>query len=158
MGGPAHLARGLLGRHGSHKPYPGRAWVYKVARGPARPGPPTWSGQCRPGLNRPGQDGPGPGRAGPPVWPSIWRGDCRGVMVAGLEVTTRCLVFVCQSNGGEGAAACCRRGAAPGVLSRRGGAVWRRGDADLHQGRAGGGRSPWFARAKGKGGRAGASA
>jgi hypothetical protein len=58
MGGPAHLARGLLGRHGPHKPYPGRAWAYKVARGPARPGPPTWSG-----LNRPGQDGPGPGRA-----------------------------------------------------------------------------------------------
>jgi hypothetical protein len=31
------------------------------------------------------------------------------------------------------------------------------GGADLHQGRAGGGRGPWFARARGKGG-AGASA
>jgi hypothetical protein len=61
MSGPAHLARGLLGRHGPHKPYPGRAWSYKVARGPARHGPPTWSGQCK----------PGPARPGPPVWLSI---------------------------------------------------------------------------------------
>jgi hypothetical protein len=59
MGGPSHLARGLLGRHGPHKPYPGRAWAYKVARGPARHGPPTWSSQCRPGQE-------GPARAGPP--------------------------------------------------------------------------------------------
>jgi hypothetical protein len=44
MGGPAHLARGLLGRHGPHKPYPGRAWAYKVARGPARHGQPTSPG------------------------------------------------------------------------------------------------------------------
>jgi hypothetical protein len=79
MGGPAHLARGLLGRHGPHKPYPGRAWAYKVARGPARHGPPTWSGQCRPGLNRPGQDGPGSGRVGPPVWPSIGGGSQPGL-------------------------------------------------------------------------------
>jgi hypothetical protein len=49
--------------HGPLKPYPGRAWAYKVARGSARHGPPTWSGQYRPGLNRPGQDGLVPGRA-----------------------------------------------------------------------------------------------
>jgi hypothetical protein len=57
LGGPTNLARGLLGRHGPHKPKRGRAWAYKVARGPARHGPPTWLGQCRPA-----QDGPGPGR------------------------------------------------------------------------------------------------
>jgi hypothetical protein len=78
-------------------------------------------------------------------------------MVAGLEVTTRCLVFACQSNGGGGAAGR-RRGATPGVLHRRGGCRLEEGGADLHEGRAGGGRGPWFARARGKGGRAGASA
>jgi hypothetical protein len=61
-------------------------------------------------------------------------------MVAGLEVTTRCLVFICQSNGGEGAMR-------PGEL--RGG-PWRAAPARLlaRLGRAeggaarGGGRAP----------------
>jgi hypothetical protein len=45
------------------------------------------------------------------LWP--WRGDRRGVMVGGLEVTVRCLVFVCQREGG-----------AAGLLQARG-RPWR---------------------------------
>jgi hypothetical protein len=60
MGGPAHLARGLLGRHGPHKPYPGRAWAYKVARGPARP-----ANMVGPMQAGPKQAGPRRARAGP---------------------------------------------------------------------------------------------
>jgi hypothetical protein len=86
------------------------------------------------------------------LWP--WRGDRRGVMVAGLDVTTRCLVFVCQSNGGEGAAACCRRGTAPGVLPRRGGAVWRRGRRPAPGARRGWSR-PLVRTREGEGGRGG---
>jgi hypothetical protein len=48
-GGPAHLARGLLGRHGPHKPYPGWAWAYKVARGPARHGTTRQHGRANAG-------------------------------------------------------------------------------------------------------------
>jgi hypothetical protein len=81
------------------------------------------------------------------------------VMVAGMEVAARCLVFVCLSNGGGGAAARCRRGAAPWrapVVQERGGAVLpamgaRRGRSRPSWSRVGeGGRGlPWVARGEG---------
>ena len=47
MGGPAHLARELLGRHGPHKPYPGRAWARRWHDG--QPGPARQLGRANVG-------------------------------------------------------------------------------------------------------------
>jgi hypothetical protein len=72
MGGPTHLARGLLGRHGLPKPYPGRAWAYKVARGPVRH------------VNMVGPMQDGPNQAGPR---HAWAGPGRlfGHLIFGRE-------------------------------------------------------------------------
>jgi hypothetical protein len=82
------------------------------------------------------------------------------VMVAGLEVTPRCPVFVCQGERGGAMAGCCRRGpaiaccagdpagqrrggAGPGQAARgEGGAAWGRGrkGVAVRHGLAAGGR------------------